>query len=824
MMRKFFAALLLLPALACAQILGGTTPSTGFGANPGISGQTTQPSFAAALTTTIVPGIALGSSTATFTRATTATVTDQDGAVRTVLSGESRFQGARRIRNLLTATEAMTGGGWASTAGGTGSAATATGGFTAPDGTATAFRIQANRNAGNGAGDFSAWQQGATNNVGQVWIKSNTGLNQDVLTSFTGAGTRVTATPTWQLLTWTNSGPAVQFCIGTLGTVSTTNSVDVLVWHPQAELTTGQADPGPGEYVSVGVLASPFQGANVDGVQYFSTRNTYVVQQNLSLRSQQFTAAAWSPANVTVVEDVTTAPDGTLTADSLTSTLTNASRNSTSATVTVGQIYTASGYCKSTSNVMCFVSIDNGGGLVTAYVKGTLTGSGATSTGGAGTVLASSITPVGSSWYRLSLTFVANASSTRFSMGVWNPASADASGYPGAVLGDQVFAWGSQLNPGSFASTYVPTTTVAINNGIVETGLAPQIPSTTLVGYLAEGARTNSLRNSQMTGAVVGTPGTAPTNWVLSAVAGQAFNVAGTGFDRGQPYVDIRLSGNGAGASFINLEGGTQVAAVSGQIWDATSYIAIVGGTQANVTVLNLTVQENNAGGTGLVSSAVSFAAAAATTTRFEIPRTLNQATTAFVQPYLRIDTVAGAVDITVRIMGPQLEQAAFSSSYIPTTTVAVTRNLDTLTYPTAGNVLGTAGSAYAEFTLPIASTVTNQYVLDLNSGGNSPPMYYSIGGTLGIFDGTTQSLTPAFAASSVPQKIGSNWGGATMNTFAKGVAGTPAAFDGNMGAGANMVVGNGNVLVTVAYGNVRNLLLWTTKLTDAQMQGQTGP
>jgi hypothetical protein len=48
--------------------------------------------------------------TPTFTRATVATVKDFEGLVREVKSGEARFEGARRVENLITASEDMTNG------------------------------------------------------------------------------------------------------------------------------------------------------------------------------------------------------------------------------------------------------------------------------------------------------------------------------------------------------------------------------------------------------------------------------------------------------------------------------------------------------------------------------------------------------------------------------------------------------------------------------------------------------------------------------------------------------------------------------------------
>ena len=61
------------------------------------------PAFAVLLQYSLIPERAEGSPTPTFTRATTASVPDFEGKVKTALSGESRFKGARRVENLITA-------------------------------------------------------------------------------------------------------------------------------------------------------------------------------------------------------------------------------------------------------------------------------------------------------------------------------------------------------------------------------------------------------------------------------------------------------------------------------------------------------------------------------------------------------------------------------------------------------------------------------------------------------------------------------------------------------------------------------------------------
>lgn len=52
------------------------------------------------LTNSIIPQ--RGTGAVTFSRASIATVTDHEGVIKNCISGEARFQGARRVRNLTT--------------------------------------------------------------------------------------------------------------------------------------------------------------------------------------------------------------------------------------------------------------------------------------------------------------------------------------------------------------------------------------------------------------------------------------------------------------------------------------------------------------------------------------------------------------------------------------------------------------------------------------------------------------------------------------------------------------------------------------------------
>jgi hypothetical protein len=221
--------------------------------------------FYAPLKTTLVPLI--GTYVPSFTRNTTATVTDFEGIIRTAKIGEARFEGARRVENLYANSETL-----------------ATQGVSVAAGTYTVSFT------GTGTITFSGAYSGSL--VG------------------TGASNRVEAT----------------FPAASAGTLTSTVSGSVL--KAQCENVTGQSVQTASEYVSNGVLSSPYHGSGADGVKYFSTKldgtpidgsvlKGYLAEgqrTNLALYSNDFAPAAWVKSNITQSSGTltATAANGTL--------------------------------------------------------------------------------------------------------------------------------------------------------------------------------------------------------------------------------------------------------------------------------------------------------------------------------------------------------------------------------------------------------------------------------------------------------------------------------------------------------------------------------
>lgn len=262
-------------------------------------------SFNAPLLTTIAAG-GKGSTTPTYTRATTAYVMDHDGVFRNVLSGEARFVGARRVRNILTFSQLYSNAIW--TKQDCTTAVTAI--VTAPDGTGTAFKQISN----NGFVGYTGVN--LTSTAGKTYIFSCY-VRKAEITSFIlvaqaaywadaigrsysfnlATGTVSPGTGSGHTGGIVNIGDGWYRCwMGFTPDQSVTSALQqrqpgtgdgasgFYIWGSQVEDVTGQSTQTVGEYVSTNVLSAPYHGANVDGVKYFQTNLNGTGIDNATLR------------------------------------------------------------------------------------------------------------------------------------------------------------------------------------------------------------------------------------------------------------------------------------------------------------------------------------------------------------------------------------------------------------------------------------------------------------------------------------------------------------------------------------------------------------
>ena len=181
---------------------------------------------------------------------------------------------------------------------------------------------------------------------------------------------------------------------------------------------------------------------------------------NLVTYSEQF--ENWTPENANVTTNATISPDGYLTADAIIEDTSNADHNRAQGILLTAASYTGSVFLKKYNTTWCAVYIYNpsGGKGIRHWINLDTLTAGTSAAIGSGITAPLMLTDYGNGWVRASITFTADASGWYLYV-----ANAQTNGGSSSYTGDGTsgfYAWGAQLEAGSYPTSYIPTSGSAV--------------------------------------------------------------------------------------------------------------------------------------------------------------------------------------------------------------------------------------------------------------------------------------------------------------------------------------------------------------------------
>lgn len=450
---------------------------------------------------------------------------------------------------------------------------------------------------------------------------------------------------------------------------------------------------------------------------YYDGKTVAKAEENLLVRSDEFSDVIWTKDNSSVTTNSAVAPDGTTTADTVIASATTSTHRIYQTISTTSNISTVSVYAKAFG--LSWVRLNYNGNATANF---DLT-NGVVGTVAAGTT--ATITAVGNGWYRCTTTTTNLSGNFIIDLGTSDAGTgASAQTFTGNGTSG-IYLWGAQLEQRSSATAYAPTTTAPITNYIpvLQTASAgtPRFDHNPItgesLGLLIEEQRTNLLTYSQD----FDNPA-----WAKNSASVLANTLVSPD---GLSSADAIIENTANTEHFIQRE---SVTVTSGVAYTISAYVKAIGTNRA----IRLFIFQASSPFTTFASiifnpsTGVVDGASIGTTTvvnigngwwRISSSATVS-ATAVGVRAALRNGTdfvYTGDGTSGIYIWGAQLEAGAFATSYIPTVASQVTRAADSASMtgtnfsswynPSEGTLYASASSYIQNLSfVTIAAAVSN--------------------------------------------------------------------------------------------------------------------
>ena len=565
---------------------------------------------------------------------------------------------------------------------------------------------------------------------------------------------------------------------------------------------------------------------------FYDGRTTAMAEQNLILYSQSFNG--WTQSGASVNSDVTTAPDGTTTADQAVILATTAYHDAAIQTFACvsGLQYTFSLYVKKNVGIesVYFYTTLKGGAIAKFNLNdGSYIGY-APSDGYVSFDTTSSVS-VGNGWYRVIATITANSTtSTNITIGF----STNTTNTVQPITGngtDNFYLWGAQVEQRSSATAYTATTTQPITNYIpvllTAGGNQPRFdcnPTTgESLGLLIEEQRTNLALYSEqfdngvwarsITGltpnTVISPDGTLDGDKLFESTSSGYQNIFQNVSQAATTYTYSLYVKKGENDRFVMFAGSPQAL-----LWiDMTTWTVF---NSSNVVSSSITSVGN-----GWYRCAMTYTNTSAST--FQTGLNLVQVGTTNTVSY------AGNGFNGIYVWGAQLEAGSFATSYIATTSASATRTADaaSMTGANFSSWFNNAeGTLYAEASPQTQSTNSFGIASLTNLGGsaNSISMYYTGGNVVDVESLVNNSVQYTYLISrgSQPTKVTHGY---KVNDSNVALNGTAYTTDTVCNVPTLTALTIGTIYDTGGFpcnGTIRKIAYYPLRVTNAQLAALT--